>query len=205
MKTSLIAVAAIPLLIAMAAPAEAKGALPQSALLKGPGLDSPMTFGDPTSPDGTTADGNVGLLATETKLFDTLFGGDQVGIARPDGKLGPRYNITWTMRRELHPNRTFDLRSNLYPYAKGGAVMYTHAGQKVHDVEGAHILHSGWAAANPVLVQNLQAWGLPKNHRPPVGKPTSSAIAPLGIIVGLLALFVVAALRARLRAGGQTA
>ncbi|MDP9224217.1 MAG: hypothetical protein M3P18_10240 [Actinomycetota bacterium] len=204
MKKSLIAIAVIPFVMAVAASAEAKGAMPQSAVMTGPGLDSPMTFGDPTSPAGTTTDGNVVLLANETKLFETLFGGDLTATANPDGKLGPRYEIMWTMRRELHPHRTFDLRSDLYPYAKDGAVMYTHGGQKVRDVEGAHILHSGWAAANPVIVQNLQAWGLPQNHLPAAGKPTSSAIAPLWIVVGLFALIVIAALRARLRTRAQT-
>jgi hypothetical protein len=102
------------------------------------------------------------------------------------------------MRRELHPGKTFQVRSELYPYAKGGAVMYTHGGQKVGDTGGRFVLRSGWAAPNPVIVDNLQARGLPKAHRQPAGKVASSSIAPVwAILLALGAMIVAAAIGAR--------
>jgi hypothetical protein len=192
MKRSLIALAAIPLVLVMASAAQAKGAMPQSAQLSGPGLDKPMSFG-PTSSgrSGPGQDGNLNLLATETRLFETLFG-DRVGSA-PSSTLGPRYTITWTMQRELSPGKTFDVHSDLYPFAKGGAVMFTHGGQKVRDTAGTHILHSGWARANPVITDNLLAWGLPKYH--PAGASAPTASPPLWLIpLGLVTLVFVAAM-----------
>jgi hypothetical protein len=162
-----------------------------------------MTFGDPTSPGGTSADGNVVLLANETQLFQTLYEGDLVGGVPPADKLGPRYTITWTMRRELHPGKTFQIHSDFYPYAQGGAVMHTVGGQKVRDTGGSFVLRSGWSAPNPVIVDNLQAWGMPKEHHQQIESTTaSSAITPLWLIpLGALALIVAAVLGTRRRSG----
>jgi hypothetical protein len=165
--------------------------------MTGPGLGSPMTFGDPTAPGGTSADANVILLANETYFLQTVFGGGQITAPR-QASLGPRYTIIWTMRKELHPGHTFQVSSDLYPYAEGRAVMYTHGGQKVRDMGGHFVLRSGWAALNPALVDNLQGWGMPKDHRDAAGKVASSAIAPVWVIVvALVAMILVAAVKAR--------
>jgi hypothetical protein len=164
-----------------------------------------MTFGDPTSPGGTSADGNVILLSNETQLFPTLYEGDVLGGPPPADKLGPRYTITWTMRRELHPGKTFQIHSDFYPYAQGGPVMHTIGGQKVRDTGGSYVLRSGWAAANPVIVDNLQGWGMPKEHQEVGGTTTTtSAISPLWLIP-LGALLIVAAVLGTRRRSGRTA
>jgi hypothetical protein len=196
-KRSVVALMVITMVLAVAGPAAAKGAVPQSAQMTGPGLGNPMTFGDPTAPGGTSADANVILLTNETYFLQTVYGGNQINPPR-HASLGPRYSITWTMRRELRPGKTFQVRSDLYPYAKGGAVMYTHGGQKVDDVGGRFVLRSGWAAPKPVIVDNLQGWGMPKEHRHPAAKVASSAIAPVwAIVVALLAMILVAAVKSR--------
>lgn len=196
MKRSMLALMAIAMVLAVAGPAAAKGAVPQSARMTGPGLGSPMTFGDPTAPGGSSADANVILLANETYFLQTVYDGDQVAAPR-HASLGPRYTIIWTMRSELHPGHTFQVRSDLYPYAEGRAVMYTHGGHKVRDMGGRFVLRSGWAAPNPVLVDNLRAWGMPKDHRP-AGKVASSAIAPVwAILAALVAMILVAAVKSR--------
>jgi hypothetical protein len=201
-KRTMMVLAAVCLVLALVLPAGAKGAAPQSANMSGPGLGTPMTFGDPASPGGTSADGNVVLLANETQLFPTLYEGDLIGGAPPADKLGPRYTITWTLRRELHPGETFQIRSNFYPYAEGGPVMHTFGGQKVRETGGSFVLRSGWSAANPVIVDNLQAWGMPKEHQEVEATTTSSASTPLWLIpLGALVLIVAAVLGTRRRSG----
>jgi hypothetical protein len=200
MKKSCAAFVGLMLVFAMAGAAEAKGAIPQSGQMSGPGLDEPMTFGNSGGPGGSSGGGDLNLITSQTKVLETLFGGDQ--MARPHGDLGPRYVITWTMRRELGSHKTFQVHSDLYPYAKGGAVVYTHGGQKVRDEAGTHVLRSGWAPAHPVLVDNLQALGLPGRHALGGGEVRSPASAPLWIVpAGVIALVAAAAIWARRRTG----
>jgi hypothetical protein len=139
------------------------------------------------------------LLEDETQFLQTIFGGG-APTAPPMGRasLGPRYTITWTMRRELATRKVFPVRSDLYPYAKRGPLMYTRGGQKVTDMDGGFVLRSGWSRARSVLLDNLQAWGMPKDHRQAAGKVASSAIAPVwAILVALVAMILVAAVKAR--------
>jgi hypothetical protein len=193
MHRSLSALVALVLVVGIAGAAHGKGAMPQSANMSGPGIDGTITFGDPGAPGGTSADGNLNLLATETKLFNTLFGDGL--IARPTGPLGPRYVISWTMVRELGSHRTFEVRSDFYPYAKGGPVMFTHGGQKVRDEAGTRVLHSGWIKSNSVLTANLQAWGLPRQHVLPGTEASSSAPIALWLIpIAALGLIAAAAM-----------
>lgn len=196
MKRLLTTLVVAVLILAIVGSVQAKGAMPQAARMTGPGLPTPLKFGDPTMPGGTT-DANLNLLASETRLFETLLGLEH--SLRPKGPLGPRYTITWTMRKELHPHQTFEVRSDFYPYAKAGPVMYTHGGQHVRDVEGAHVLHSGWAQANPVITVNLRAWGLPPQH-PKAAQPLTQSATTLRVWflpIGLLALIVAAVMWAR--------
>jgi hypothetical protein len=196
-KTSTVGVSVIAFIFVLAASAGAKGAIPQSAELTGPGLGKPISFGDARHGTSSTG-GDINLLATETRLFDTVYQGGVIGdIPAPD-QLGPRYTITWTLRREFKSGKTFELRSALYPYAKGGAVVHSFGGQKVGEPGDAFMLRSGWATVNPVLLQNLHAWGLPKDPRQAGGKVASSAIAPLwAIVLGVFVLLSAALVRLR--------
>jgi hypothetical protein len=189
-KRTMVALAVIALVSALVGPAAAKGAIPESAQMTGPGLDKPITFGSGLR--SSPPNGGVSILATDTKLFDTLFDGNLVS-PRGGAKLGPRYTITWRMRQEFQPgHKTFDLRSDLYPYAPGGPLVHTFGGQKVNDGGGGFVLQGGWAAANPVLIDNLRAWGLPKNPSSSTGTAPSSAIAPWWAIVLGFAVLIAA-------------
>jgi hypothetical protein len=199
-KRSTVAFAVLAVVSVLAGPAEAKGAIPQSAQITGPGLSKPITFGD-ARPGSTSTGGDINLLATETRLFDTVYEGGVIGNVPAPNELGPRYTITWKMRREFRSGKTFELRSALYPYAKGGAVVHTFGGQQVGDPGGAFLLRSGWATVNPVLLQNLHAWGLPKDPRHAAGQVASSSIAPLWAVVLAAFVLIGAALVRRKRKG----
>jgi hypothetical protein len=204
-KRSTVAFAVLALVFVLAAPAGAKGAIPQSAQLTGPGLSKPITFGD-ARVGSTSTGGDINLLATETRLFDTVYQGGVIGNIPAPADLGPRYTITWKMRREFRSGKTFELRSALYPYAKGGAVVHTFGGQQVGDPGGAFMLRSGWATVKRVLLQNLHAWGLPKNPQHAAGKVASSSIAPLwAVMLGALVLISAALVRLKRRNPSATA
>ena len=180
----------------------AKGAIPQSAQITGPGLDKPITFGKGVG--GSSPDGDVNTLATNTKLFDALFGGNLQGTPPIPDKLGPRYTITWTMFREFGNNKTFTVRSDLYPYAKAGGMVHTFGGQKIREGDSMFVFRSGWTVTNPVLIDNLHAWGLPKDPPRTAGSVASSAIAPQWAIVLAVAALVAAAV-VRIRRKGAAA
>jgi hypothetical protein len=198
MKRACTALVGLIIVLAMAGTAQAKGAMPQSAQITGPGLDKPMNFGDPGRPTGISGKGDINLLTSQTKLLETLFGGNQ--MQAPHGALGPRYLITWTMRSDMGSKKTFQVRSDLYPYAKGGVVVFTHGGQKIPFGDGSHTLRSGWATGYSALRANLQAWGLPQRNAATGSGVQSSAISPLWIVpVAFLALIVAAGVWARRR------
>jgi hypothetical protein len=200
-KRSMLALGVMTVLFAFAGPAEAKGAIPQSAEITGPGLHRPLIFGDPTPYGVGTADGSVFLLADETHFLDAIYGGGGISAQRPEGKLGPAYTVIWKLRREFQTRGTFTMRSELYPFAPHGAVMYTHGGPTVHEGKESFVLRGGWSDTNPVLVQNLHAWGLPKQQvASEPSAATTSAIAPWSVMliaaIGLIALTVIKLQRA---------
>jgi hypothetical protein len=202
-KRSMVVLGVMALVLSLAGPAMAKGAIPQSAQMTGPGLDKPITFGKGIG--GSSPDGDVNTLATNTKLFDALFGGNLQGTPPIPDKLGPRYTITWTMFREFGENKTFTVRSDLYPYAKGGGLMHTFGGQKVHEGNSTLVFRSGWTATNPVTIANLRAWGLPKDPRRTAGPVASSAIAPVWTIALAVVALVGAAIVGMRRKGSAAA
>jgi hypothetical protein len=111
------------------------------------------------------------------------------------------------MRQEFEPGKkTFELRSDLYPYAPGGPLVHTFGGQKVSDGDGGFVLQGGWATANPVLVDNLRAWGLPKNPASATDNSPSSAIAPWWVIaLGFAVLIAAGIARVRRRSAATPA
>ena len=181
----------------------AKGAIPAGAQLSGPGLKGAITFGDPTLTGGTHSDGDINILAADTKLLNTLFEGDQIAAPKT-AELGPRYTIEWTMVNGMgmESHGRFKLHSDLYPYAKGGIFVHTQGGQHIQEGDSTFTLRSGWASAPPALKENLQAWGLPKAPRPTAqetGSTTTAAPTFWIIPLALLALIIAAGFRAKRR------
>jgi hypothetical protein len=167
-KNASILLLSLGILVSMAGPAAAKGPIPTVATITGPGLVEPIAFKNNFGPRGTNPSGDaarVSLLAEQTRLYDALFEVEGTSASAPTGDLGPHYTITWKLEmvgiEGLEPEW---LKSDLYPYAEGGPVAFT-APAKVDFGDkspvGTWRIEGGWKNAPPVLVENLQAWGVP--------------------------------------------
>jgi hypothetical protein len=134
--------------------------LPASALGKGPSaasIDGPGT-GDGISVSLQGADAMMlGELTSRSGLYLQTFGEDagKTLVSRPNGDLGPKYTVTWTVPGPN--NEVWKLRQDVYPYATPAPFTYMEPGQKVYDRETT----GGWFQALPALKQTLVAAGLP--------------------------------------------
>jgi hypothetical protein len=143
------AAVALALVVALGGPAQAKGI--QSATITGPGLDEPIDFSPP--------DGDGGDLAALTAVWETMPGQPQPPAfmdEAPSGQLGPQYRITW--RFLTGPDDVTAIRQDLYPYADGGPLVHTPAGQPIFDQSTA----GGWREAPVALRDRLRALGVPE-------------------------------------------
>lgn len=136
--------ATVALLVLMALPAQAK--LTGEATISGPGLmggGSITVDGDGSPRSGWAAfSGLLDIGATGTK-------------EAPTSELGPRYEVVLEMR----PRQDEDIVKHLYPFAEGGALLYTPPGQKLYDVR----IRSGWTAATTRVMDLLHEAGLPES------------------------------------------
>ena len=137
--------------LAVAAPAFAKG--PSAASIDGPGTGGGISI----TGDGESGGTPLGDLTEQSGFFAAMFGQspDPMLAKRPTGNLGPKYTITWTVPG---PEGTDTIRSELYPYAKGGPVVFTEPGQRFFGVERTR---GGWYVASPALKELLVDAGLP--------------------------------------------
>jgi hypothetical protein len=151
-------IATVVAALTAAVAAQAKG--PIAGTIDGPGLGGGMTFGgsggEPGS--GAAASPPVGMLAAGGGFFPATFGQtpDPMLADRPNGNLGPRYQITY---RVPGPGGREDvIRQDLYPYAPKGPVTYTPRNQEFF---GTQRTRGGWYQAAPSLKEMLVARGLP--------------------------------------------
>jgi hypothetical protein len=143
------AAVALALVVALAGPAQAKGI--QSATISGPGLDEPIEFSPP--------DGDGGDLAALTAVWEAMPGQPQTPVfmeEAPTGQLGPRYRITW--RLLTGPDEVTAIRQDVYPYAYGGPLVHTPAGQQIF----GQSTPGGWRDAPVALSDRLRALGVPE-------------------------------------------
>jgi hypothetical protein len=209
------------LLLVISTAAQAKGATAATIDGGGPGglPGGPITLRGDGEPGSRT---DLGMLAQGTGLYATVFGGDPGAVlkAAPTDRLGPRYTITW---RFPDPTGGKDrkLRQRVWPYAAGGPVTFTPAGQAVLDTTSI----GGWYQGFDGLRAQLIELGLP-NRKPlapvtatPAGPaPASRQPAPAttqpaawprvaAVVAGLLVLVAAAGvpLRRRLGRGPATA
>jgi hypothetical protein len=171
--TALAAGMSIAAVIALAAPALAKG--PSQARITGPGLARAIVVsgnGEPGQP------GRLGTLAQQTRLFFAMFGWlvtvpPQLRTPPPKASLGPRYTIIYTVPGVTpQPGEQFgQIRQDLFPRAAGGPLVYTPPGQ--HGF-GAPLPFTGWARASPGLPRTLARLGI----SPP---PGAQAALPAGL------------------------
>lgn len=159
-------------LVVPVGPAAAKGI--SDGVIEGAGLDAPLEvdaralyeemsldladFGfEFTAPAGAPAGSPVVELAAVAPASAS--------------RLGPELTVTW---RVDHQDQT--IVQELYPYAGGGPVVHTGAGQFMYDME----IRSGWFQADEELLTALQTLGLPEQHELAGGSVSEAKVAGAG-------------------------
>ncbi|HET8617739.1 MAG TPA: hypothetical protein VFM27_02210 [Acidimicrobiales bacterium] len=149
---------AVGLVVALAAPAAAKGPTGLTVTYPGGGeVDVDLTQG------GTEEDrAGPGSLVEDMGLWTVLGSGAGVPVlaaSPPDGLaedgLGPRYTVTWTM---YDGQDGFELVQYLYPDAPGGAVVHSPGGQPAEPY--APVTAGGWLRATGDPAARLAALGV---------------------------------------------
>jgi hypothetical protein len=173
MKPRVLAMLALAvLLLAVPTAAQAKGATAATIDGGGPGglPGGPITLGGDGEPGSST---DLGMLAQGTGLYAAVFdptsGG--VGKAAPTDRLGPRYTITWTFP-DPAGGKDRKVRQRVWPYAAGGPVSFTPAGQPVLDTTTI----GGWYQGFDGLRAQLIELGLP--NRKPLAPAATATPAP---------------------------
>src|SRR5947207_2308453 len=169
--------------LAFAGAAQAKG--PSRAEVTGPGLGQAIVFAGNGEDGGSS---KLGRLTEDAGFFPAVFGQvpDPMLPARPTGRLGPRYTITYTVPG---PNgRAHEITQDLFPYASDGPVTYMRPGQRVFPWQRTR---GGWFAAMGTLPPALVRAGLPA--RPPnAGAPDAPAHGWLYVAGGAIVLVLLA-------------
>lgn len=205
--TALAAGMSIAAVLALAAPALAKG--PSQARITGPGLARAVVVsgnGEPGEP------GRLASLAEQTGLFTVMFGagadvsGAPARLRTPptEASLGPRYQVVYTVPGVTpRPGQQFgQVRQDIYPRAPGGPVIYTPRGQ--HGF-GESLAVTGWLRGSPQLAHTLALVGIPpagtqaaqQTRRPAAPHPAAAYQAGSrtpGWIIAPVAVIVAAAL-----------
>jgi hypothetical protein len=216
MKPRALAVLALAvLLLAVPIAAQAKGATGATIDGGGPGglPGGPITLGGDGEPGSGT---DLGMLAQGTGLYAVVFGGDPGAVlkAAPTERLGPRYTITWTFP-DPTGGKDRKVRQRVWPYAAGGPVSFTPAGQPVLDTTTT----GGWYQGFDGLRAQLVELGLP-NRKPlapaATATPAPAAASPqpapataqsaawprvAAVVAGFLVLVAAAAVSLRRRLG----
>src|SRR5215475_5889993 len=190
-RACLVAGFAAIVVVMTARPALAKGA--DRATITGPGLRAPIVVGGDGEP-GSHA--GLGQLSDGSGLFVAMFGpdastGQVLERAAPAGSLGPRYELTYRVPGNTPPDM---LRQDLYPFAAGGPVTYTPAGQRVF----GNTTSGGWYHAPPTfsaLLTTLGVTPVASVPSPPTTHPASvrNVAEPSGTPAGTPWLAITAA------------
>jgi hypothetical protein len=168
--------------LALLAPGVAAAKGPSAASISGPGLRHAIAIngygeGDPTSP--------LGILVMEGGFFQQAYEQtpSQTTPAPPRGRLGPRYDVTYTLPG---PSNSSKLRQDLYPYAAGGPVTYMAPGQMFW---GTNSTPGGWFRGTAQLKRMLLKAGLPAraptrkgNRDHTVGMAVGTGVAAAGLL-----------------------
>jgi hypothetical protein len=153
MRRPLLLAAALTTLVLFPASATAKG--PSGATVSGPGLRHTLKI------DGYGEGGNsspLGILVSEGGFFAQVFQQTPVATtrSRPTDRLGPRYDVTYTVPGG--PSGDSTLRQDLYPYAADGPASYMAPDQKFWDTQATQ---GGWYRGTVTLKRMLVKAGLP--------------------------------------------
>jgi hypothetical protein len=184
---------------ALALPAAAHGKGASQAKIEGDGLKGGAITLKSDSGEGDPPPGSkLARLAQDSGFFPAAFGQspNPMEPSRPDGDLGPKYTVTYTMPG---PNNELDeLRQEIYPYAHGGPVTYMSPGQEFF---GSMKTRGGWfrgyAGLKPLLIEI----GVPAS--PPSGSTGSGyevswpAAGIAVLLVGILGAALIVVVRRR--------
>lgn len=184
---------------ALAVPASALGKGPSAASMDGPGSGGGITF----SGDGEPGGSPLGDLTEQSGFFPAVFTRhpDPMLDSRPNGELGPKYTVTYTVPGPN--NETWKIKQDVYPYAEHGPVTYMKPGQEIFELGGTR---GGWFQATPQLKETLVSAGLPRSapsattDRWTIPRVTMSALAILLFVFGAVIM-----LRRRLRPAARMA
>jgi hypothetical protein len=193
-------IAAVLCLLVLPATALAKG--PTGATITGPGLAEPLRLGGPRA----LAPGQpLEVLATQGGFFAVAWGAapGKALAHSPTKPLGPKYRVSYLVPG---PSGSEDrIRQDLYPYARGGPVTYTPAGQPFFD---GRRTNGGWFRAAPKVTDVLVAAGLPaKTAKAAPPRPTKDDRPAVPLAAWALggALLVAAAAAFGIRRHGRPA
>jgi hypothetical protein len=132
-----VAFAAAMVLLAVGAPATAKG--PESATITGPGIGTQELASSTIYP-------SLDTLTRVTRFWDSVANTVATDTEPPAGELGPRFEVRYHVPDLHNPSsgRAWEIRQDLYPFAAAGPVVYTPRGQTMYDLE----LPPGWLAVD---------------------------------------------------------
>lgn len=175
--------------LVLATPASAKG--PSEGTIEGEGLDAPIVVGHGEG----TPDGNA--LIERTGFFHAVFGQipDPMLDEAPTAGLGPRYTLRWHLPGP--DGSASEIVQLLHPYAAGGPLVFTRAGQAFYGTEETR---GGWFRAPESLVTSLQSLGVPDEAALVAAGSGGSRWAPIGASLAamlLLGIGLVAFSRSR--------
>jgi hypothetical protein len=162
-------------------------AVPATAAAKGPSgasIDGPGTGGGINLSGSLEAGTDFGDFTTWTGFFPAVFRQtpDPMLDARPEGDLGPKYTVTYTVPG---PNgETWKIEQDLYPYVKRGPITYMKPGQEIFETEGTR---GGWYSAEIALTDLLVKLGLPATP-PTTSTADDAAAVSVGTVLLLSAL-----------------
>jgi hypothetical protein len=166
-------------LVTVPTAAWAKGA--SKGTVQGGGLPGPLTV----SGEGEPGSGELlARLAEQTGAYVAMYG-EQEGsgalvATKPAGALGPHYLVTYSVPSPAGGEDA--VKQDLYPFAHGGPVTFTAAGQ--HFMDGMATT-GGWYQAPASLRETLAAIGVRKPASQaaasarPVSAQSASAAAPV--------------------------
>jgi hypothetical protein len=148
--------------------AAAKGPMLIEAAISGPGLAAPIVLSDPDGPMGINNPDDserLSLFVEQTGIYDALYRRKGVTSRAPSGRLGPRFSVTWTLAfvigKDGSTEEIGEFTSHLYPYAEKGPVIFT-SRTRLGEPRATITIEGAWSHASPVLLENLQAWGVPR-------------------------------------------
>src|SRR5918992_4627549 len=140
--------------VALVLPATASAKGPSGASIDGPGTGGGIDITGTLEPGSQLMD-----FSTWSGFFPAVFRQtpDPMLDSRPEGDLGPKYTVTYTVPGPN--NETFTIKQDLYPYVKRGPITYMEPGQKIFEQPNG--TRGGWYLAEIALKDLLVDVGLP--------------------------------------------